>query len=137
MKRHTRRGHPFFLSSALTPSGGLRRRRTGLAEHKETICSDVKHFTHKTPKKRGFKTCKIEKINRLTGCKAGDWQGGQNVFLRKSIALSVTHASLCLTIYMPLACKSTQIGVLKQCFSSKIRIKCATGHAEKQQVTGC
>lgn len=91
--------------------------------------TNVKCFARKTPQKQVFKTCKIEKINRLAGCKTGDWQGGKNVFLSKNIALATLYASFWWPICMPLTCKGIQIDVLKQCFSSKIRIKRIFKHA--------
>ena len=69
------------------------------------VPANVKCFARKTPQKQGFKTCKIEKINRLAGCKIGDWQGEKNVFLSKNIALAALDASFWQAIYMPLTCK--------------------------------
>ena len=57
------------------------------------------------PQKQGFKTCKIEKINRLSGCKTGDWLGGKNVFLGKSIELAALLTSFWRSIYMSLRSK--------------------------------
>lgn len=87
------------------------------------------------PQKQGFKTCNLEKINRLSGCKTGDWLGGKNVFLSKNHELGVLDASFWRSICMPLTRKGIQIGVLKQCFSSKIRVKRILKHAEKLQTT--
>lgn len=105
------------------------------SERAQSRCKNVKCFARKTPQKQGFKTCKIEKINRLTGCKTGDWQGGKNVFLSKNIALATLYASFWRPICMPLTCKGIQIGVLKQCFYPKIRIKRIYKHAENSQIT--
>lgn len=91
--------------------------------------TNVKCFARKTPQKQGFKTCKIEKINRLAGCKTGDWQGGKNEFLSKNIALAALYASFWWPICMPLTHKGIQIDVLKQCFSPKIHIKRIFKHA--------
>lgn len=98
--------------------------------------TNVKCFARKTPQKQGFKTCKIEKINRLAGCKTGDWQGGKNVFLGKNIALAALYASFWWPICMPLTHKGIQIDVLKQCFYPKIRIKHGLKRAEKLQDIG-
>lgn len=62
------------------------------------------------PQKRGFRTCKIEKINRPAGCKTGDKQDGNNPFLSKSYELAAPDASFWQAMCMPLTCKSIQIG---------------------------
>ncbi|KGF33907.1 hypothetical protein HMPREF2137_09770 [Hoylesella buccalis DNF00853] len=69
------------------------------------VPANVKCFARKTPLKQGFKTCKIEKINRLAGCKTGDWQGGKNVFLGKNIELAALLTSFWRSIYMSLPSK--------------------------------
>ncbi len=106
------------------------------SERAQSRRKNVKCFARKTPKKQGFKTWKIEKINRLTGYKTGDWQGGKNVFLSKNIALAVLYASFWWPICMPLTHKGIQIDVLKQCFYPKIRIKHGLKRAEKLQDIG-
>lgn len=105
------------------------------SERTQSRRKDVKCFARKTPQKQGFKTCKIEKINRLAGCKTGDWQGGKNVFLSKNITLAALYASFWRPICMPLTHKGIQIDMLKQCFSSKIYIKRIYKHAENPQIT--
>lgn len=69
------------------------------------VPTNVKCFARKTPQKLGFKTCNLEKINRLSGCKTGDWLGGKNVFLGKSHELGVLDASFWWPICMSLPSK--------------------------------
>ena len=91
--------------------------------------TNVNCFARKKPPKRGFKTSKLEKITRLSGCKTGDKQDGNNPFLSKSYELAVLYVSLWWPICMPLTHKGMEIDVLKQCFSPKIRIKRIFKHA--------
>lgn len=91
--------------------------------------TNVNCFARKKPQKRGFKTNKLEKINRLAGCKTGDWQGGKHLFLSKNRELGALDASFWQAICMLLTHKGIQINVLKQCFSSKIHIKRIFKHA--------
>lgn len=91
--------------------------------------TNVNCFARKKPQKRGFKTNKLEKFNRLAGCKTGDWQGGKHLFLSKNRELAALYASFWWPICMPLTHKGIHIDVLKQCFSSKIRIKRIFKHA--------
>ncbi len=69
------------------------------------VPTNVKCFARKTPQKLGFKTCNLEKINRLSGCKTGDWLGGKNVFLGKSHELVALFAPFWQAICMPLTHK--------------------------------
>ena len=125
----TSRGEIYHARRAIRVSKCAQSRLYKNSERAQSRRKNVKCFARKTPQKQGFKTCKIEKINRLSGCKTGDWQGGKNVFLSKNIALAALYASFWWPICMPLTHKSIQIGVLKQCFSSKIHIKRIFKHA--------
>lgn len=127
----TSRGEIYHARRAIRVSECVQSRLYKNSERAQSRHKSVKCFARKTPQKQGFKTCKIEKINRLSGCKTGDWQGGKNVFLSKNIALAALYASFWWPICMPLTCKGIQIDVLKQCFSSKIHIKRIFKHAVK------
>lgn len=129
------RGEIYHARRAICVSECAQSRLYRNSERTQSRRKDVKCFARKTPQKQGFKTCKIEKINRLAGCKTGDWQGGKNVFLGKNIALAALYASFWRPICMPLTHKGIQIGVLKQCFYPKIRIKRIYKHAENSQIT--
>lgn len=129
------RGEIYHARRAIRVSKCAQSRLYRNSERAQLRCKNVKCFARKTPQKQGFNTCKIEKINRLAGCKTGDWQGGKNVFLSKNIALAALYASFWWPICMPLTHKGIQIGVLKQCFYPKIRIKRIYKHAENSQIT--
>lgn len=131
----TSRGEIYHARRAIRVSECVQSRLYKNSERAQSRRKNVKCFARKTSQKQGFKTYNLEKINRLAGCKTGDWQGEKNVFLSKNIALAALDASFWQAICMSLTHKGIQIDVLKQCFSSKIHIKRIFKLAENSQIT--